>query len=93
MHVFQFDPNRTDPETIARRDYESTFVVERIIRHSGDTKLRKSLDFLVRWEGYDEAEDLWLPYRELRDNPALHRYLDDSNDRTLRNLIPIRHRK
>lgn len=39
---------------------------------------KKSLedyDFHVRWRGYDDSEDLWLPYAELKDTEALGDYL------------------
>ena len=38
----------------------------------------KRMDFLVRWLGYDENEDLWLPRSALRNNVALHTYLRDN---------------
>ena len=47
------------------------------MKHAGDIKRPSSLDFLVRWTGYDESEDLWLPWNELRTNVKLHDYLKD----------------
>ena len=93
IHPFEFDATRTDPIEVARRDVVSTFTVERILDHAGDPKRRRSMDFLVKWEGYADEENLWLPYSELRDNPALHEYLRNSNDGHLQALIPHRHRK
>ena len=43
------------------------------------------MDFLVRWLGYDETEDLWLPWSALRNNTVLHQYLRDNN---MEKLIP-----
>ena len=33
------------------------------------------MEFKVRWEGQSEDNDLWLDYKELRDNEQLHVYL------------------
>jgi len=33
------------------------------------------LKFKVHWEGCPDAEDSWLPWKELRSNEALHEYL------------------
>ena len=33
------------------------------------------MDFQVRWLGYDVSEDLWLPWSEVRNVPALHTFL------------------
>jgi hypothetical protein len=48
------------------------------------------MDFKVRWKGYDESEDSWLPWSELRANPALHVYL---TAKSLEKLIPREFRK
>jgi hypothetical protein len=33
------------------------------------------MDFAVRWLGFDESEDLWLPYKEVKHSAALQDYL------------------
>ena len=43
--------------------------------HHGDRNVRSTLDFLVKFRGYDEVHNLWLPYHELSDNRHLHAYL------------------
>jgi len=48
------------------------------------------LEFKVRWLGYPPEEDLWLPWKELRNNPKLHKYLADNG---LDKLIPKEHRQ
>ena len=73
LKKFEHDPARHIPLEIAAKDYEED-EVEKIIRHTGDPKRKSSLDFLVRWLGYDESEDLWLPWSALRNNVALHTY-------------------
>jgi hypothetical protein len=87
LRPFHYDPNHVDPVDVARKDITSTFVVERIIEHVGDEKRKSSLDFRVRWQGYDEEHDLWLPYAEVRDVEATHIYL---RDKGLHNLIPAK---
>jgi hypothetical protein len=89
IHPFRFDPNKVDPELIAFRD-KNEFEVERIIDHSGDlSKSKTHWDFLVRWKDYPPEEDRWLPWKELRNNPHLHSYL---NDNGLAKFIPKEHR-
>ena len=40
---------------------------------------------MVKWVGYDDAENLWLPWSELRNNPILHEYL---RNKGMSNLVP-----
>ena len=71
MKAFEHDPKRTDPlAIIAAKDYEE-FEIESIISHSGNPKRKSDMEFQVRWLGYDESEDLWLPWSEVRNVPAL----------------------
>ncbi len=74
--------------TVARKDKEE-FVVQAIIRHIGDPKRKTGMDFLVRWEGYDDSHNLWLPWNSLRNNSVLHEYLQSKG---LRSLIPTKFR-
>ena len=88
-YPFTYDPQYVDPEDVARRDEISAFAVESITQHAGDKKKRSTMEFLVRFVGFDESEDRWLPYSELRDNPALHRYLRANR---MKSLIPLEHK-
>ena len=87
MKVFEHDPKRTDPLAIAARDNEE-FEIDFIVSHSGDPKRKSDMDFLVRWLGYDESEDLWLPWSQVRNVPALHTYLRENG---MTKLIPKEH--
>ena len=84
---FEYDPLTTNPRDIANRDYQ-VWDVERILEHHGNIKRVSELDFLVKWSGLDDERNLWLPWKELRNNPALHSYLRENN---LSKLIPKEH--
>jgi RNase H-like domain found in reverse transcriptase/Chromo (CHRromatin Organisation MOdifier) domain len=51
------------------------YIVEKILRHTGDFKRLGSLRFLVRWLSYTSADDSWEPWLALRHVQALHDYL------------------
>jgi hypothetical protein len=87
MKAFEHDPRRVDPLTIAAKDYEE-FEIEYIVTHSGNPKRKSDMDFQVRWLGYDESEDSWLPWSEVRNVPALHTYLRENG---MTKLIPKEH--
>jgi hypothetical protein len=89
LKLFKYDPNITKPKIVARRDNNS-FIVERVLEHTGIPNKKSDMDFLVRWLGYGQRDDLWLPWKELRDNNALHKYL---HDHAMDKIIPIEHRK
>ena len=62
------------------------FFVESVIDMKGDLKnSKKSLEFLVKWLNYDNKDNTWIRYADLRDNQHLHDYL---NSKDLRRLIP-----
>ena len=81
---FEYDPIHVDPLAIAAKDYEED-EVELILEHRGNPKRKSDMDFLVRWLGYDETVDLWLPWSSLRTNTVLHQCLRDN---ALEKLIP-----
>ena len=59
--------------------------MEAILAYTGNPKRKSSMDFLVRWLGYDESEDLWLPWSALHNNSVLHTYLRQNG---MESLIP-----
>jgi hypothetical protein len=71
LKPFVFDPLNTDPLDIARRDYLE-FFIEKILAISGDVKKVSILDFHVKWLGYDDTFNLWLPWKNLRETEILH---------------------
>jgi transposase InsO family protein len=88
MKTFIFDPLQTDPLEIARKDYLE-FFVEEILEVTGNIKKVTTVEFLVKWVGYDFSHNSWEPYKNLRDVVVLHKYLEDNN---LQNLIPKKFR-
>jgi hypothetical protein len=73
MKPFIFNPLTTDPLDIARRDYLE-FFIEKILEMVGNVKKVSTLDFKVKWIGYDDTYNLWLPWKDLRDTEILHEY-------------------
>jgi transposase InsO family protein len=81
---FEFDPEHTDPLKVAMVDHEE-FFIERILAHRGNLNRKGTLEFLVRWRGYDPSSDSWEPWKNLRDTEQLHSYLEAKG---LERLIP-----
>ncbi len=84
MKPFIFDPLLINPQDIARKDYLE-FFVEKILNISGNINRNTTLEFLVKWTGYDDTHNLWVPYKDLRETEVLHQYLKKIN---LKHLIP-----
>ena len=74
LSPYYTDSNSTDPVAVAACDY-TEHVVEAIISHSGNPQRKSDMDILVKWKGYDSSHNLWLPWKELRNNAILHAYL------------------
>ena len=84
LKAFHFDPTRTDPADIARRDHLE-FFIEEILSFKGDIKRVSTLTFHVKWLGYDESYNTWEPWKQLMNTEQLHKFLVKVN---LRHLIP-----
>ena len=84
LKQFQYDPEKTNPADIARRDNQEHYV-EKIISMTGDIKKVSSLTFLVKWLGYDTLDNTHEPWRGLKDNAKVHEFLISKN---LKNIIP-----
>lgn len=74
------DPFMNDDEAAAKRldaaarDRDEQ-VVDCILDHVGSPKHKSMMDFLVRWAGFSEDEDSWLPWKEVKDLAALDVYI------------------
>jgi hypothetical protein len=71
---FTYDPQRTDPFDVAAKEQREYLVAE-ILDHRGDLKRKSTLEFLVRFTGYDDTFNEWLPWANLYNVDALHDYL------------------
>ena len=84
MKKFHFDPMRTDPTDVSRKDYLE-FFIETILQHTGDPKRLSTLQFKIKWLGYDESYNSWEPWANLREMEILHQYLIVNN---MKHIIP-----
>ena len=88
LRPFIFSPNRVNPVEVAQQN-EQEFMVRDIIAHRGDHHRRSSMEFLLRWTGYDESSNSWEPYKALMHVDKLHEYL---REHKMRSLIPREHK-
>jgi hypothetical protein len=72
----------------ARRDHQNAFVVQSIHGHRGELYRKRTMEFLVRWQGFGPEADSWEPYSELRDSAPMHDYLFAQPDRKLHAFVP-----
>jgi hypothetical protein len=86
LHPFHYDPVQIDPTTIALKDRDES-VIKSILSHTGHKAKKKEMEFLVEWE--DNSPNLWLPWKELRNNSKLHQYLIRNR---MKSIIPISYR-
>ena len=89
LKEFRYDPEITDPSLVANRDVQA-WEIDKIITHNGDIHgSRKDLDFLVKWKGYDDIYNRWLPWEEVRQTQQLRNYLRENNFRHLLSRVEI----
>ena len=69
LKAFKYDPLRTDPTDVARRDHLEYFV-ERIFTYTGDIRKVSTLMFLVKWEG--SAEITHEPWKNLMNTNLIY---------------------
>jgi transposase InsO family protein len=94
LRPFTYDETRVDPTNIANHDQFVT-PVESIVTHSPIKNSYRGvkcseLFFTVRWKDLPPENDRILPYKELRNNPALHKYLAEHK---MKSYIPAEHKK
>ena len=64
LRAFIFNPTQVNPLEVAQQN-EQEFLVDEIIAHRGDHHRRYTMEFLVRWTGYEESSNSWEPYKAL----------------------------
>ena len=74
LSPFEFDPLRTDPRQVANKD-QSAFDIDQVLAHRGNLHLKRTLEFLVSWVGYDATYNSWEPWKNVRNTLQLHTYL------------------
>jgi len=88
LSPFNYDNSRTDPKDVAMHD-EQEFYIDAVLAHRGDRTRKKTMEFLIKWQGYSDDANTWEPFHNLRDTEQLISYL--SNNR-LKSLIPAQHK-
>ena len=80
LHLSRLRPynaSASDPHDVATMD-DASDKIDFIVEHfpvGPFLKKRTDLDFRVRWVGYGEDDDLWIPYTEMAKTEALERYM------------------
>eukprot|EP00762_Andalucia_godoyi_P006148 ANDGO_01702.mRNA.1 hypothetical protein ABB37_10147 len=71
-----YNADRTEnPIEISGVDND-TYEVEKIVDHRVPaSKKKRDYTFQVRWKGYGQEDDSWLPFEEVKDLEALDVYL------------------
>jgi hypothetical protein len=88
LRKFIHEGEEDDLYSVALRDHQDRFFIDRILEHNNQLNSRRELKFKVHWTGYEADEDSWVPYAELRDTEALHKYLLAQPGREFQRLIP-----
>ena len=74
LKAFHFNPLKTDPVDVARKDYLE-FFIESITDLEGSFDKLATLRFRIKWLGYNETHNTWEPWKNLRKTTALHQFL------------------
>jgi hypothetical protein len=76
---------------IASRDRDE-YIVDKIIDIRGNPVINNlsKIEFLVKWAGYEDSDNSWEPFTNLRNNDRLHEFL---RGKELVHLIPKEHRR
>ena len=61
---------------------EQFYEVEKVLEHRGQFNKKDKLFFKVKWLGYANEDNTWEPWKNLRNNVELHKYLRNNNLQT-----------
>jgi len=75
MHLLTVSSSvdRMDVLRLAGLDHHE-LVVDSIVDHRGNPRRRNRMEFLVRWKGFEPADDTWESYQVVKDLQALDVY-------------------
>jgi Chromo (CHRromatin Organisation MOdifier) domain len=90
LKAFLYNIADTGAPALAAARNAGEWRIDSILAHRGDSKKRKTLEFLVHWSGYPPEYDTWEPWKALRPTLPLANYL--LADPALRYLVPRQHR-
>lgn len=51
----------TPPPPVRTSRGGTSYIIERIVDHRPETKNKKNMEYLVKWEGWEDADDTWEP--------------------------------
>jgi hypothetical protein len=78
LRPYYFNPDVIDPAIIAMHDRQE-FVVEQVLAHRGDKRLRSNLEFLIKWKGFEDAShNTWEPWSGVCNTTQLYDYLREN---------------
>jgi len=84
LHEYYTNATCMNPHEVMLRDKDE-FHIETILDHRGNVKRLSSLEFKIKWVGFDETRDSWEPWKNVRATEQLHTYLINQG---LHKLIP-----
>ena len=85
IRPFIHDERCIDPLKVAVADSLDEFViVERFIDMRGDVSKRSTLEFKIRWAGYDATDDTWKSWKDCRAAIAVQKFLVSHPDKMLK---------
>ena len=92
LELFRYDVANVDPVAIAATD-KREFIVEAVREHvpiHQPAKNKPTLQFLVKWKGYPESENEWVPWQDLTNNIHCLRYCYQTVG--MRSICPMAYR-
>ena len=90
LRQFVHEGNEQTLYSVALRDHQDRYFINAVTDYHGSLDRRRELKFKVHWTGYDAAAESWVPYSELRDTAALHKYLLAQPAKEFQLLIPAK---
>lgn len=76
VKIFKGDPGRAeDLNAMDQTEYVIDTIIDHELRKRKKNPTYKDYHFLVRWQGYEDSDNTWLPYAELKDTEAMDKYL------------------